>query len=139
MNPNRGGEQPAPQLETFSPGGQEVVSPAAEHSVEIPKTPESSPSTQSAPPISVPAVPVVADDTQALMSAPTSVIAGDPALNIPTSDSGRIEKQWVEKAKNIIAQTKDDPFTQKNEMSRVKAAYIEKRFNKKLKVDDAKV
>ena len=51
-------------------------------------------------------------------------------------DTHRIEKQWVERAKKIIAQTKDDPQSQKHEMSLVKAEYIRKRFNKTIPTDD---
>jgi hypothetical protein len=48
-----------------------------------------------------------------------------------------IEKEWVQKAKQIVSQTHDDPYKQKNQISRVKADYIQKRFNKTIKVDDA--
>src|SRR5258708_25983220 len=40
----------------------------------------------------------------------------------------RIEPIWVDKAKAIISQTREDPYMQKTEMSRVKAEYIQKRF-----------
>lgn len=56
---------------------------------------------------------------------------------IPAADGDRIEKQWVDKAKAIVAETKDDPYRQKNEMSKVKADYIGKRYNKIIKTDDA--
>jgi len=52
-------------------------------------------------------------------------------------DTDRIEKVWVDKAKAIISKTKDDPFEQKHEISRVKAEYIKNRFNKTIKADDA--
>ena len=48
----------------------------------------------------------------------------------------RIEKEWIDKAKAIVAKTQDDPYAQKNAMSKVKAEYIQKRFNKTVKVDD---
>ena len=51
-------------------------------------------------------------------------------------DVDLIEKTWVERAKSIIEKTKDDPYIQKNEISKVKAEYIDRRFNKKIKLVD---
>lgn len=51
-------------------------------------------------------------------------------------DSNRIEKQWIDRAKKVISQTRDDPHTQKSQMSKVKAEYIQKRFNKTIPTDD---
>lgn len=135
MNPNRGGEQPQ-QLETPPFNGGEALSDAPEKAVETPKTPESSPSRQAAPPIPVLPVLPVTDDTP-IVANPTSGAGALSTNSMAASDSNRIEKQWIERAKVVIAQTKENPFAQKNEMSRVKAEYIEKRFNKKLKTDDA--
>jgi hypothetical protein len=55
----------------------------------------------------------------------------------PAQDSERIEPVWVNKAKEIIARTHDDPYLQKDQMSKVKAEYIQKRFNKQIKTDEA--
>jgi hypothetical protein len=52
-------------------------------------------------------------------------------------DSDRIEQEWVDKAKAIIQRTQDDPYLQKDQMSRIKAEYIQKRFNKTIKTDEA--
>lgn len=51
-------------------------------------------------------------------------------------DADLIEKEWVVKAKAIVAQTKDDPHTQNKEMNKVKADYLKKRYNKDLKVSE---
>ena len=50
-------------------------------------------------------------------------------------DSHKIEKQWVERAKKVITQTKTDPHAQKQHVSVVKAEYIRKRFNKTIPTD----
>lgn len=55
----------------------------------------------------------------------------------PADDVDLIEKHWVEKAKEIVDKTHDDPFKQKSEMSKVKATYIKERFNKAIPTDDA--
>ncbi len=51
-------------------------------------------------------------------------------------DSDLIEKEWVIKAKAIVMQTRDDPHKQNSEMSKVKADYLKKRYNKDLKLSD---
>lgn len=61
----------------------------------------------------------------------------DPYPEETAQDTHRIEVQWVDRAKKVIAQTKDDPRTQKIQMSQVKAEYIRKRFNKTIPTDAA--
>lgn len=68
----------------------------------------------------------------------TSSKAAKPATSdLSAVDSDRIERQWVDRAKAIVAQTQDDPYTQKKQMSRIKADYIKKRFDKCIPADDA--
>lgn len=52
------------------------------------------------------------------------------------NDDNEFEQEWVDRAKNIILRTRDDPHTQKNELSKIKAEYIERRFSKKIKLAD---
>jgi hypothetical protein len=56
---------------------------------------------------------------------------------LTAQDADLIEKQWVERAKSLVSQTQDDPYKQ-NEMSKIKADYIKKRFNKTIPVEDSK-
>ena len=44
-----------------------------------------------------------------------------------------IEKEWVDKAKSIVNQTKEDPYTQEQEVSKLQADYLAKRYNKNIK------
>lgn len=90
-----------------------------------------------------PALPVIPDDIpavdQPVIAAPPQDLAA-PVIADPKAaaqDGDRIEKEWVDKAKAVIAHTQDDPFRQKDQMSRVKAEYIQKRFNKTIKTDEA--
>ena len=66
-----------------------------------------------------------------------------PVTNIPVNDSpdvaddaDLIEKEWVNKAKYIVNNTREDPYIQNQEMNKFKADYIQKRYNKQLKVSD---
>src|SRR5688572_29084483 len=54
------------------------------------------------------------------------------SIPMPTTadDNDLIEKEWVEKAKQIVAATREDPYAQTKEISRFKADYLKKRYNK---------
>ena len=61
----------------------------------------------------------------------------DPAVaqtvHMGASDIDLIEKEWVQKAKAIVAHTHGDPYTQNKEINKIKADYIKKRYNKDIK------
>lgn len=52
-------------------------------------------------------------------------------------DIDLIEKEWVDKAKAIVLQTRNDPHNQNKEMNRFKADYMKKRYNKDIKLSEA--
>lgn len=54
-----------------------------------------------------------------------------PAL---ASDDEVIEKEWVDKAKKIVDQTKNDPYQQEKEVSKLQADYLKKRYGKDVKL-----
>ena len=81
-------------------------------------------------PAATPALPVQDDNVGSPVSSPKT-------STLPAADKDLIEKQWVQKAKEIVADTKSDPYKQKSEMSKAKADYIQKRFKKVIKTDDA--
>ena len=64
----------------------------------------------------------------------TSILEGD--VPSEAADIDIIEKIWVAKAKELIDKTKDDPHTQKAQMSKFKAEYIKKRINKDIKISE---
>jgi hypothetical protein len=59
-----------------------------------------------------------------------------PSLTTPApqiaDDIDLIEKEWVEKAKEIVDKTKENPYLQNKAISEIKADYIKKRYNKEL-------
>lgn len=83
-----------------------------------------------AQPKSAVTIPSDEDETPAAPVSPTTA-------KLKAGDVDLIEKQWVNKAKAIVEKTRDDPHLQKSEMSKVKADYIQKRYNKIIKTDDA--
>jgi hypothetical protein len=90
-----------------------------------------------------PALPTIPDDIPAIdqpvIAAPPQDVT-EPALGDPhtaVADTDRIEHIWVDKVKDTAARTRDDPYIQTSEMSKIKAEYNLKRFNKQIKTDEA--
>ena len=67
------------------------------------------------------------------VSPTTPQIITTPAI---ADDVDLIEKEWVLRAKDIVNKTRHDPHEQNKEMSKFKAEYIKKRYNKDLKISD---
>lgn len=51
-------------------------------------------------------------------------------------DTDLIEKEWVEKAKQIVERTRDDPYEQSKELTLFKADYMKKRYNRTIKIGE---
>lgn len=77
--------------------------------------------------VSTPVLPVPVNPIQA----PDDITVSD---NMPlvASDDDLIEQEWVKKAKEIIADTKDDPYRRELEVGRLQADYLKKRYGKEL-------
>ena len=71
-------------------------------------------------------VPVVADDQQQASTLPQT------AAPLVAADEDLIEKEWVDKAKKILAQTRDDPFTREREISKLQIEYIRRRYGREI-------
>lgn len=77
----------------------------------------------------------------AMPALPTPVIATPDPTVAPANDSDApdaagdddlIEKEWVDKAKKIIADTRDDPYRREKEISRLQIEYIRKRYGREI-------
>jgi Txe/YoeB family toxin of Txe-Axe toxin-antitoxin module len=53
---------------------------------------------------------------------------------LAAADDEVIEKEWVDRAKKIVEQTKSDPYKQEQEVSKLQADYLKKRYGKEVKV-----
>jgi hypothetical protein len=134
MNPNSSGEN-QPQFEAAPSGSPEETSDGKVAEKGQAASPENSPqrvvqASQAASTIALPGQDITVgtpDDSATDDSHSNSAVA---------ADTDRIEKQWIDKAKAVVAQTQDDPYEQKNAISHVKADYVKKRFNKTIKTDD---
>ncbi len=75
-------------------------------------------------PIALPVPAQASDDT-----ASQAPISDTPLV---ANDDDLIEREWVDKAKKIIVQTKDDPYLREQEVSKLQADYLLKRYGKEL-------
>ncbi|HEU5121876.1 MAG TPA: hypothetical protein VFT59_03440 [Candidatus Saccharimonadales bacterium] len=130
---------PAPNL------GQEYSPPNYGHNLEskpsfgtietgVEKAPEqlehrSSVESRQMPPQAVPVLPMPVTPAPT-MPADDTVVADDTPL--VANDDDLIEKEWVDKAKKIIVQTKDDPYRREQEVGKLQADYLLKRYGKEL-------
>ena len=81
---------------------------------------------------------VQAEAAQVAMPAlPTPIIttAPDPVSSLTddaqtAADVDLIEKEWVDKAKKIIAETRDDPYRREREISKLQIEYVRKRYGR---------
>lgn len=142
MEPNanqfgRTPERSLPTPEVTRPATPEVSSPASpEKSTETREVatgagrgdnpPPLVPVGQPLPPLQQ---PVKADDSQA-----TSVVDDTPSA---AADDDLIEKEWVDKAKQIISETKDDPYAQEKAVNKLQADYLKKRYGHSVKLSDS--
>ncbi len=57
-----------------------------------------------------------------------------PSDDLPAlaGDDDLIEKEWVDKAKKIILDTRDDPYKREQEVNRLQADYLRKRYGREL-------
>jgi len=69
--------------------------------------------------------PVVSDDDAATANPPA-------ATPLVAADDDLIEKEWVDKAKAIVLKTKDDPYQREQEVGKLQADYLRKRYGKEL-------
>lgn len=63
---------------------------------------------------------------------PTTVAAIDDSTPATANDDDLIEKEWVDKAKRILAETRDDPYRRETEVNKLQVEYIRKRYGREI-------
>jgi hypothetical protein len=85
-------------------------------------------------PAPLPPMPIPASTSQP-QAQPTVALPSDfPEI---AEDNDLIEQEWVNKAKEIVERTRNDPHEQNKEINKVKADYIKKRYNREIKITEA--
>jgi hypothetical protein len=90
---------------------------------------EATPAAVTAQPVLPP--PVVALPQPAVPDTVQPSVTNDD-LPIAANDDDLIEREWVDKAKKIIVETKDDPYRREQEVGRLQADYLRKRYGREL-------
>jgi hypothetical protein len=88
-------------------------------------------------PTALPPLPVIPDANPVQMPAP---VTAQPALQdtpLAAADDDLIEKEWVDKAKKIVLETKDNPYSQEEKVSQLQADYLKKRYGKDIKLSNS--
>lgn len=85
---------------------------------------------QQAAPMPMPVIPVPVP--QPVPAQPVPQVAADDDNPALAGDDDLIEKEWVDKAKKIIVETKDDPYRREREVNKLQADYLRKRYGKEL-------
>ena len=137
MNPNAnesaGLKLPPPVIEQAPHTGN--------NSESQPQVPEQAPigaeRTGAAQPPALPAIPLPtlptpapATDDSAQVQATTTTSQTAAGLD----DHDLIEKEWVNKAKQIVESNRDDPYRQSEELTMFKADYLQKHYGKSIKL-----
>lgn len=130
-SPEMGGyprpEAPKKVEATPSQVGGEIQPVNVERGEVLPQGPPPEPTFTPVAPPPLPVVPApVADDAVV-----QPVVDDNP---IAAADDELIEKEWVDKAKRIVKETRSDPYKQEDEVSKLQADYLKKRYGKDIKL-----
>jgi hypothetical protein len=128
--PNRGPEH-LPNI----PGGNSEYAPSIASPEKRPEVGyERQETRQEASSANVTALPTL-PPVQAQPSAPVDdngASSNPSATPLIAADDDLIEKEWVDKAKAIVIKTKDDPYQREQEVGKLQADYLRKRYGKEL-------
>ncbi len=135
MNPtsNEGMQLPPPIMEQPL-----TEANPAEHSLTAPEQAPAAPeraTTPQPPPaqVAVPAITLPLPPTAATSSSQVAAVSGQTAASA-LDDNDLIEKEWVNKAKQIVALNREDPFKQSEELTVFRADYMKKHYDKHIKL-----
>ncbi len=135
MNPESRPSPVAPQPERLPTESSEVVGGSVELAGESGHESFPAPVAEKASPVPLPSQAVVSGGVVTLPSVPdpSSDDSHNPSV---ANDDDQIEKEWVNKAKQIIIETQNDPYKREQDVSRLQADYIKKRYGKDLGVSN---
>lgn len=117
--------QPAeqsPPVNPEMPAARTEITPAAPTSL-----PPAAQQPSNDPVLAANPVPLTTNDVSSTTNSAAPAIADDGDL---------IEKEWVVKAKQIVEQTRENPYRQSRAMTGLKADYLQKRYQKSVKLSE---
>lgn len=135
MNPSSretpGISLPTPVTEQ-APGAAGGV-PASERAPAAPETVSARGATQPAMALPTTQPPVLAAPVQG-GAKPDDTSTSSSSTTVK-DDKDKVEKEWVDRVKRIIEQTRHDPYRQSEELTAVKADYMKQHYNKIIKAE----
>lgn len=79
----------------------------------------------------------VVDDSTAVQPINATTVTDDNAVGPAKADDVDIvEKEWVDRAKQIVEEHRDDPHKQEQEVEKLQTDYLKKRYGKEIKTSD---
>lgn len=118
-----------PQGAEYVPLQQPILESAPERSAETDRlrAVDQAPAMPAPPPV----LPMPTQPQVVPMPAPAAPVSDDdnPVL---AGDDDLIEKEWVDKAKKIVAETRNEPYKLAQEVSKLQADYLSKRYGKEI-------
>lgn len=84
-------------------------------------------------------VPLPVPDPVAPIADNSQGLADTKSTPHVAADTDTIEKEWIDKVQQIISSTRNNPHAQQNEISRLMADYVLKRFGKKVGASEEQV
>ncbi len=126
-----------PGLDLPSPSFDEALppisgTPGAFHASSVPEPDFTSVAVPQRPSIPITDPPLSASATDDTISS-SSVNPRNAATPQADYESSVIDREWIDKAREIVEITHADPYLQSREISRIKAEYIKARYNKEIK------
>jgi hypothetical protein len=100
-----------------------------ESDLRVPELTPVGPTTSAASPVLIPGSSAVDD----IVTMASSTVAAPSDDDLAAEDVDLIEHEWVARAKKVVAQTIGNPHAQTNELNKVRADYIKKRYNRTIK------
>lgn len=98
---------------------------------------EAAPAAQRPPQTALPTIALPLPPSAPQAPAPSQPAASaQVASTSAISDDDLIEKEWVNKAKQIVALNRDDPYKQSEELTVFRADYMKKHYDKNIKLSD---
>lgn len=136
MNPQMNDDQSMSLSQPQSGAATTMPLPPAMSNTTSPdgQAPQALPLLSMEPPLS--ANPVVLQPTVPVHSVESRSVSTAIQTPAEAADSDVIEKEWVIKAKEIVAATQQDPYKQVQEINKLKADYMKKRYDKDIKLAD---
>lgn len=139
MEPTLPSPHGSPEMGPILPRGPETPRAPHEHGQESEHSAEQSAPQEhrtgtgagDTPPPAMPVVPLPTAPQQTPQTSQTVYSDDTPAV---AADEDLIEKEWVEKAKKVISETKHDPYSQEQAVRRLQADYLSKRYGKVIQV-----